>query len=786
MFADVALPKRRYQVYTYLVPPDLQDKLRMGTHVLVPLGHTTAQGIVIHLADQLPRKFKDQGLSKAALREITDVLDGSVDFELDSKLVVLARQVTDYYLAPPASGLRLIFPPPSPVRLSTRISITDGGRKALENSRLTSTDASLLTRLSKSQKGLTLATIRKTIKDVGASVTRLTRKGWIEKTERVRKVPIIVSGRPNNLSARIGHERLRDSDEGSGHEARPEDRVAALKDDHELSKQSVHHFERFTSWNHAFLKSLERRQYDEFLVHETSHFRERYLSIAVKETLTAQGSVLILTPEVHQALQLAEKLTDQFGNRIGLFHGGLPPSVRSRRWHEIQAGHFDVVVGTRIALFLPLPTLKLVWVDHEEDPSLKEEQSPYYHVREVARMRALLEPAILVMSSAHPSLETVHQFLDRPLSIVSPKPHDRHVPDVEVVNLRQTPYGTLLSDKMIHGMHEALSENGLVILFLNRKGFSRSMMCKDCGYVPTCLACGVTLPIYKKPPRMICPYCGQTHLPHVMCPSCHSIRLEPAGFGTEGLEEAVKQQFPEATVSRVDREIVKTPAQEADVVQRVHRGEIDIVIGTELLFHRRIIDRARFVGIPYADGGLHIPDFRSAERTYHLLVQAIEFTSSNPARSNVILQTFLPSHHVMRAVAQHDPQIFYEQELAIREALGYPPFTQIVQIAITGNHADRVVGAAKRFRDLLETATGREAAARLKSTKVSLGEETILGPIPSFRARSRGTSRYVIVIKSSQRNWARELVQAVREELEPALRRTRMALEVNVDPVEIS
>ena len=786
MFADVALPKRGYQVYTYLVPPDLQDKLRMGTRVLVPLGRTTARGIVIHLTDQLPRKFKDRGLSKEALREIADLLDDPAEFELDPKLVMLARQVADYYLAPPASGLRLIFPPSSPVRLSTRITITDDGRNALESARLTSTDASILTRLAKSNKGLTLATFRKTMKDVGKSLNRLTHKGWIEKSERVRSAPITVSERPNILPARLGPSRLKDPPERSGHEARPRDRVASLKSNHPPSEESVHHFERFTSWKHAFLESLECRQYEEFLVHESSHFRERYLSIAIEETLTAQGSVLILTPEVHQASELVGKLQNQFGNRIGLFHGGLPPSVRSRRWHEIQEGHFDVVVGTRIALFLPLPTLKLVWVDHEEDPSLKEEQSPYYHVREVARMRARLEPATLVMSSAHPSLETVHQFLDRPLSTVSPKPHDRPVPDVEVVNLRQTPYGTLLSENMIQGMHQTLSENGLVILFLNRKGFSRSMMCKDCGYVPKCSACGVTLTMYKKPPRMICPYCGQTHLPQVMCPSCQSIRMEPAGFGTEGLEEAVQQQFPQATVSRFDREIVKTPAQEADVVQRVNQGEIDILIGTELLFHRRLIDRARFVGIPYADGGLHIPDFRSAERIYHLLVQAIEFTSRNPTRSNVILQTYLPSHHVMRAVAQHDPQIFYEQELEIRKVLGYPPFTQIVQIAITGNHADRVVGAAKRFRDLLGTAAGREAVAHLKSSKVSLGEETILGPIPSFRARSRGTTRYVIVIKSAQRNWARELVQAVRQEFEPALRRARLALEVNVDPVEIS
>jgi len=523
-------------------------------------------------------------------------------------------------------------------------------------------------------------------------------------------------------------------------------------------------------------------------VFDSRPFRQQGLIQAVTATLHAQRAALVLTPEINQVSRVAQSLQDQFGDRIGLFHGDLPQRVRSRLWHEIREGQFDVVVGTRIALFVPLPSLGLVWVEREEDASYKEEQSPSYHAREVARMRAKLESSILVLSSAHPSLETVQQFRDHTPNILATKTNASSVPEVRVVNLQQTPYGTLLSDDMINGMRKALGANGSVILFLNRKGFSRALLCKDCGYVPQCSACGVTLTLYMKPARLVCSYCGQTHIPPVMCSSCQSTRLEPSGFGTERLEEIVQQQFPVSKVARFDREVVKTSEEETVLLDRFKHGKVNILIGTELLFHGQTLPCADFVGIPYADGGLHIPDFRSAERTYRLLEQAMSMAGSSDPHSleaEVVLQTYLPTHHAIQAVVQRDARIFYEQELGFREALGYPPFTHLIQMAISGKHHDRVVLAAKRCRDLLVAGVVRKGIQPINSNEVHSGGENILGPISSLRPRSRGTSRYVILIKIRQFDWSRQLVHTVREELELAMRRERMTLEVNVDPLEI-
>ena len=558
------------------------------------------------------------------------------------------------------------------------------------------------------------------------------------------------------------------------------------KEETKQTQKSSQERDALVSWNREFLHSWSAQQYKEFLVWDDWPFRQHCLLEAIGNTLDGHQSALVVTPEVNQSFQLAATLREKFGDRLAEFHGGLSPSTRLQRWHEIREGRFDIVVGTRLALFLPFASLGLIWVDHEEDASLKEEQSPYYHVRDVARMRAKLHPATLVLSSPHPSMETVHHFSDRTPSIVSSKMVNRRLPKVQIVNLRETPYGTVLSDDMIRGIQLALEEKGPVILFLNRKGFSRSIMCKDCGYVPHCSPCGVTLTMYKKPPRMVCSYCGQAHLPPALCPECQSIRLEPAGFGTERLEEVVQQQFPSAAVTRFDTEIMKTPKQEADLIARFQEGAIDIVIGTELLFHRQMIRHAKFVGVPNADSGLHIPDFRSAERTYQLLVQAVQLADCGEAGSDVVFQTFLPSHHVIRAAAQHDPKIFHEQELAVRKALGYPPFTHLIQIAISGKHRDRVAGAAKQCRDLLATEAGSQMVPQAQTSDTAIGEETILGPIPSFRSRSPGISRNVILIKSTQLDGARQLVQSVRAELDPVMKRAGMTIEVNVDPVEIS
>ena len=788
MFADVALPTRRYQVFTYLVPPLLRRRLHIGSRVLVPLGRTTAQGLVFHLGEHPPRQLHDRGISRSKFREIAGLLDSSENGSLDSTMIKLARQVTDYYLAPPASGLRLVIPPALPGRISKRVTLTELGREALESQKLSPQLASLLTRLSTSRDGLTMATLRKTIKNIGPLLSRLRQKGLIVEHDRIRNISHPVSPKAGRVPPQPSHSPRVIAQRESTSSFTHEPPLVVVEDEADPVQQSIQNQEGFATWKEEFLKKLSGKRNEEILVYDSWVNRQEYLSQAVTATLNARHAVLVLTPEIDQASAIAQTLRDQFGDRLGLFHGGLPQRDRTRLWHEIREGRFDIVVGTRIALFVPLPSLGVVWVEHEEDPLYKEEQSPSYHAREVARMRARLESAVLVLSSANPSLETVHQFQDTIHKVTSRGPKSGLEPGVRVVNLQQTPYGTQLSEDLMSGMRQALGVGGSVILFLNRKGFSRALSCRDCGYVPQCSTCGVALSLHKKPARMICSYCGQTHIPPSLCPSCQSPRLEPSGYGTERLEELVQLQFPQVKAGRFDREVIKTPDEEIAILDRFKHGKLNILIGTELLFHGRTIPRADFVGIPYADGGLHFPDFRSAERTYRLLEQAISMAGRGDSRSlkaEVVLQTFLPAHHVMQAVVQRDARIFYDRELEFREALGYPPFTHLIQVAVSGTQPDRGLRAAEQCRDFLMAGGRREGVQFIKSKNVDPDGEHLLGPIPSPRARSRDTTRYVIVIKTPHLDRSRQLVQAMRQEFEPAWRRERLTIEVNVDPVEI-
>ena len=788
MFADVSLPKRRYQVFTYLVPPNLRGRIHVGSRVLVPLGRTTAEGLVFHLDQRIPRQLAGRGIPNSAVREIAGLIESSEDTSLDATMIRLASQVSDYYLAPPASGLRLIIPPALPGRISKRILLTDLGREAMDNQRLSPQQAALVTRLSKSPKGLTLETLRKTIKNLGPLLTRLRKKEFIIEQDRIRNISTPVSPKPDHLASVSFSPSKQIIQQEGNLTLDQEDLLPLVREEGRHCNKAIKHLEDLGAWTSEFLKKLSSKSYNEILVYESSDIRQRCLIEAVCQTVHANRTALILAPEIDQVSQVSLTLRGQIGDRVALFHGDLSQRDRYRLWHEIQKGQFDVVVGTRTALFVPLPSLGLVWVEQEEDPSYKEEQVPNYHAREVARMRAQLESGVLVLSSAQPSLETVHHFRDSAPNVLPGTTRPRSIPEVRIVNLQQTPYGTLLSAEMFNGIQRTLAANGSVVLFLNRKGFSRALLCKDCGGVPQCSSCGVSLTVHKKPPRLVCSYCGQTQTPPAICPSCRSIRLEPAGFGTERLEEIVQQEFPAGKIARFDREMIKTSREETAVLEEFKTGAINILIGTELLFHAQMIPCADFVGVPYADAGLHIPDFRSAERTYRLLEQAVGLAAHGHVRrepAEVLLQTYLPSHHVIQSVAQREAQIFYKQELGFREALGYPPFTHLIQFAISGDHQDRVGIAAKRCRDLLVAAVGKHRAQNTESNTLNIEGENILGPIPSLRTRSRGKSRYVIVLKSRNFDLSRQIVLKVREDVEFALRRERMTIEINVDPIDI-
>ncbi|MER3425055.1 MAG: primosomal protein N' [Nitrospiraceae bacterium] len=448
----------------------------------------------------------------------------------------------------------------------------------------------------------------------------------------------------------------------------------------------------------------------------------------------------------------------------------------------------------------------LICLDHEDDPSLKEETEPRYHAREVAWMRSRLNSSVLLLASAHPSLETLqrmgaletgNQGAQGPRSeklLVISQPV--MPPAIHLVDLRRLPHGTILSEPMIEGIAAALKSGERAILYLNRKGFAPALLCRACGQALRCQRCSVALTFYKQAGHLSCHYCNAVFPLPDTCPSCFAARIEPIGVGTEGVEEIVLRLFPNARVARLDREKARTPNR-AEAIRRLFAaGELDLLIGTQMLFQGPPLPPVRFVGLIHADAGLHLPDFQAGERTYHALLDAIALARPREAGGSVLLQTYLPAHPVIAAIVEQDPEIFYHQELLFRRVLAYPPFTHLMSLCVSGKQPERVKEAAEQWAAQLRTTSKRpivneerqwkpldQRRDSAEDSEESGADIIVLGPVPASVARIRGRYRWQILVKSASLEAARRTVRRTLDDLEGKHGRSGLKYHVDVDPV---
>jgi primosomal protein N' (replication factor Y) len=520
-----------------------------------------------------------------------------------------------------------------------------------------------------------------------------------------------------------------------------------------------------SEWRPRFEEALTAGRHETFLVEDDLLHRWAAMLEAVEAAVRRKRAALVITPEIARAAALAALSLRRWPGRVAQFHSDLPPAVRARERRRIQRGEADIVVGTRSAVFAPLRAPGLIWVDDEDDPSLKEEQEPHYHARDVAAMRARQHGAILLLGTAHASVETRQQVGARFARV----PGTRAA--VSLVDLRQVPPRTLLSEPMLAGIRTALEAGTGAILFANRKGFASALHCRDCGVSPACARCSVALTLYRKAGRLACRYCGASQAVPDTCPTCRSSRIEPVGSGTERLEEELRRLFPGARIGRLDRDTARAPEQAARLRNGIASGDLHILIGTQMLFQGLPVPPAGFVGVPYADTGLHRPDFRSAERTHHVLRDAVGLARPG---GQVVLQTMLPEHHAIAALARGDSAGFHEQELAFRRALGYPPFAHLISLRVSGKTDAAARAGAERW-----------TAAVKEQGRKHPGAVTVLGPIPASVGRVRGRHRWQILVKSPDGEQARQSVRATLEKMEAAKESRNLKFDVDADPVEL-
>ena len=747
VYADVVFPPGTSQSFTYRIPASWQDPPEVGHWVLAPFGPRLKPGLIISLADDA----KQAGVPPGRIRELRTRLAATTPWNPDPRLIVLAQWMAGYYLAPVGTCLALIQPPQLPFRSATRWLITPRGQQHLDTMRKSAAAHVLLTALNKRPKGLAPSTIDRLLNNPSATLQRLKRQQWIREqqdwTERPFQ-PAPVPTQPTSPAPQAAFNLAGD------HAVRP-------------------------SWWEDLCRHLRDGQFGEMLTVESPHNRQALLVNVVRETMTRRRTTLVITPNINLAVSLAAHLRHAVTGPVGEFHSGLSETQREQQWQAVKQRRDTVVVGTRSALFLPLHALGCVWVDHEEDVSHKEEAGPHYHAREVARKRAALDNAVLVLHSPHPTLETVaHVAAGRDYSAALPALRRHAPPAIQLVNLQETAFGTIFSDAFRSGLEQGLAQGGAIV-YHNRKGFASSLTCRDCGTAPQCPRCQVSFRLRQS--QLLCPYCGRHEPPSTTCPSCSGTRLEPFGFGTERLEEDLRRLYPHAIVGRYDGNTIRNESAARRVREQFARGKIQILVGTQMLFHASPLPSVRYLGVPYADAGLHIPDFRAAERVFHHLQQAVGLLTPDQPGCAVI-QTLLPAHPVMQAVSQQQPALFYDQELAFREHMGYPPFGHLIQLHVIGKEAAATGEAANTWRRHLVA----ELAGMIERGETDLPHhEAILGPLASHGPGTQGRHRHHLLVKFKDGVAGRTLVRRTLERMTqtPIARRVRFG--INVDPSEV-
>jgi primosomal protein N' (replication factor Y) len=497
---------------------------------------------------------------------------------------------------------------------------------------------------------------------------------------------------------------------------------------------------------------------------------------AIAEVLEGDGGAVYLVPEIALTAQLLSRIGGRFPQQeIAVLHSGISQSARYDQWKRIRRGEVRVVVGARSALFAPVRNLRLIVVDEEHDPSYKQDDRLRYNARDLALVRGRFEETTVILGSATPAIQSYfHAVEGRYHRLTLPaRIDDRPLPCVEVVDLKterdERGLTPLLSRTLIGAIRETLAEGRQTLLFLNRRGFHTHLFCPDCGHVFSCPNCDISLTHHASEGVLKCHHCDFTAQPAVLCPSCKGSRVRSYGAGTERVEGEVKTLFPKARVARMDSDTTTGPGASGRILRSLDRGEIDILIGTQMITKGHDFPAITLVGVVAADASLNIPDFRAAERTFQILTQVSGRGGRGDQPGRVVIQTFTPDHYAIRRAREHDYAGFYADEIPLRRQLAYPPFSRLIALQFSslkkaeGEKAVAALGA--RARELAATMTA--------------GKTEVIGPAEAPLARIRGRYRWQLLLKGKE---SRSL-HLLSEKLLEGTGRDSLEVHVDVDPV---
>ncbi len=811
-YAEAALPLPLRRTFTYRLPTGVSDAVQIGSRILVPFGKRSLTGYVVELHTDLP---DDIEIETEKIKDVIELLDEEP--LLTDEILQLTQWTADYYFASWGEVLKASLPAGINAASERIVSITPQGREEFWSRKPDSVKSKIISALledgSRPQRDLerefgaqpTIRAVRdllnagfvetsqrtvstkvrvkrrKAVRLLEHSVddskpltdkqqaiidTLLRHDGEMLFTDLIEKADI--GGSTVNTLAKRGvvvvfvQDLLRDPLEGAALPA-----IVDLTLTEQQDKALT-----------AIEAAMAMTEYRAFLLHGITGSGKTEVYIrAMRSALNAGRSALMLVPEIALTPIFSRRLRAVFGDEVAILHSNLSPGERFDEWRRIRRGSARVAIGTRSAVFAPLSNIGLVIVDEEHDPSYRQHESPYYHGRDVGVMRAMFADAVIVLGSATPALESYYNvqngkytYLRLPSRIGG-----RPLAKAELVDMREVfkaaGKDVTFSPQLLQAIEETHSKGEQSIMLLNRRGFSQFVLCRTCGETLRCKNCDITLTYHRNEGRLVCHYCSYSvKTPH-KCPFCSSEFLYFVGQGTEQIEDVLKKRFPALRIERVDRDTTARRRDLEKILLSFGRGEIDMLVGTQMLAKGHDYHNVTLVGVISVDLGLGLPDFRSAERTFQLITQVAGRAGRGNLPGRVLIQTYYPDHYALVHACNQDYEGFYEQEVRYRSRMAYPPFVVLASILIRHSSLDHASEQAAILRKCLDAAD-TERSCRF------------LGPAPASLSRLKGEYRLQIIVKCENRRKLRQVLDIALAEAE-SMGCDMRVVHLEIDPVNL-
>jgi len=786
-FCDVALPVPLDMVFTYRVLAEATPIV--GGRVLVPFRQQRMTGIVVELHDRKP---------SVTTKNILSVLDPMP--VLDDQLLRLGRWIADYYLAPIGEVFRTMLPLTAEFKRVVGYRIAEQGQMALHlagvsgssaRSQRTPEDQAIefhvLDYLSNSDGELVREqTLRSATRVSRPVLAGMVRKKWLVREDlsapqdAIRTVKVALlrfsEGKLND-----NQQKLVDTLAAAGGKVSIEalqvlevprttlgtlvkrglieivEEPAGFSVSNAKPRPNLFDFNLSRAQQSALgrvRESVAAHKFSGMLLHGvTGSGKTAVYLAAMRSVLEAGRSAILLVPEIGLTPAVAADLHQIFGDEVAILHSALSDRERAEQWHRIKRGEARMVVGTRSAVFAPVADLALLIVDEEHDSSYKQEETPRYHARDVAVMRAKMADAVVVLGSATPSLESYFNAKKNKYALIElpDRVEQRPLPEVEIVDMRlefqETGHEQVISRKLAAEIKDRLERKEQVMVLLNRRGYSPVVLCRTCGKKLECQNCAIALTHHKREHKMVCHYCGYTAPVPKACVHCGSEYVYFLGTGSEKLEESLHGMFPQARIARLDRDTVRSHEDFERALSGLNEGELDLLVGTQMIAKGHDIHGVTLVGVVGADVALGLPDFRAAERTFQLLTQVAGRAGRGQTPGKVILQTYFQDHYAVQYAARHDFIGFYEKELQFRSWMHYPPYSALANVLIRSDKLDDALqwsGTLGKWFDQT-----RHEGVR------------VLGPAAAPIMRLKRDYRYHFVLKSPSRKQLHTTLRAM-------------------------